>query len=95
MHKILMSTYSSDTLKIYDDVMITVDKDTSINEMIISDNSVATIIIKEGCNLNITSTIYLKGINSKIQIINENKSKLKAHIGISGSKKITFISKIF
>ncbi len=87
MHKILMSTNSSDTLKIYDDVLIIVDKDTSINEMVISDNSVATIIIKEGCNLNITSTIYLKGINSKIQIINENKSKLKAHIGISGSKK--------
>ena len=87
MHKILMSTNSSDTLKIADDVMIIVDRDTSLNEIVISDNSKATILIKEGCKLNITSTIYLKGVNSKIQIINEDKSCLKAHIGISGSEK--------
>ena len=87
MHKILMSTDSSDTLKISDDIMIIVDRDTSINEMVIGDNSKATILIKEGCKLNIASTIYLKGINSKIQIINEDKSRLEAHIGISGSEK--------
>ena len=87
MHKILMSTDSSDTLKISDDIMIIVDRDTSINEMVISDNSKATILIKEGCKLNIASSIYLKGVNSKIQIINEDKSRLEAHIGISGSEK--------
>ena len=87
MHKILMSTDSSDTLKISDDIMIIVDRDTSINEMVIGDNSKATILIKEGCKLNIASSIYLKGVNSKIQIINEDKSRLEAHIGISGSEK--------
>ena len=87
MHKILMSTDSSDALKISDDIIIIVDRDTSINEMVIGDNSKATILIKEGCKLNIASTIYLKGINSKIQIINEDKSRLEAHIGISGSEK--------
>ncbi len=87
MHKILMSTNSSDTLKLSDAVTIIVDRDTNINEIVINNDSNATIIIKEGRKLNIASTIYLKGINSKIQIINENKSELKAHIGLSGSEK--------